>query len=445
MKRKEFISKATTLVGAGFVAPYLLPSGSLFAKNEIERASNVVMVVLGGGIRQQDSVLGRFLEVGQRVKGAGGNIMPNLFNGPTPQMTNTSLIKDLGSVLEEKFLINTLRTLPFAQNAMFFPEMTTTQTGHFSGLSDLLTGSTSKNIYKKVKVESPTIFDYLYRFRGLNYTDCWFINNDLQMDGKSWLRPPKTGFFPVFPPRHLNLNSLALNPEKSHDLGAPWKNKTNVGRVSRKDILIGNFSKQSRKEFLQQLSDDEIIKEFITETLEKESSGNLNHPIEVTGSDARTVAFAAETIKKFQPKFTTIHLNQADICHSNYTKYLNNLQHSDYLIAWLWQHLEKTLPSYTSNTILVIVPDIGRNQHPNTQIDKNSLSSFDHNDRNSQRIWSVLYGKSTPTITLGGEGNSFGRQTDIALTIADIFGIYDKVLQAGFVDRQALSQFRQIS
>jgi hypothetical protein len=52
MKRKEFLKKAG-LAAAGFIAaPYILPSGRLFASTGGGPADHVVFVLFAGGVRQ---------------------------------------------------------------------------------------------------------------------------------------------------------------------------------------------------------------------------------------------------------------------------------------------------------------------------------------------------------------------------------------------------------
>jgi len=97
MKRKEFIKKSTLTIGAGIVAPYILPSGRLFARTGTEKAEHVVMVMFAGGVRQQESILGRYLEDSQGVNGAAGNIMPNLFNGNAPTKKSCLWIRYRGT------------------------------------------------------------------------------------------------------------------------------------------------------------------------------------------------------------------------------------------------------------------------------------------------------------------------------------------------------------
>ncbi|MDG1098634.1 MAG: hypothetical protein P8O20_04555, partial [Bacteroidia bacterium] len=84
MRRKEFLQKAGLSMAGGAALPYILPSGSLFARGGVPKAEHVVLVMFAGGVRQQESILQRYLEDSQGVSGAAGNVMFNLFDGPAP-------------------------------------------------------------------------------------------------------------------------------------------------------------------------------------------------------------------------------------------------------------------------------------------------------------------------------------------------------------------------
>ena len=55
-----------------------------------------------------------------------------------------------------------------------------------------------------------------------------------------------------------------------------------------------------------------------------------------------------------------------------------------------------------------------------------------------------MAGKNVPNRKVGSESSPVGRLTDIVPTIADIFGIYDDVMQSGYIDSQATSQFLRV-
>ena len=65
MERREFIKNAGIVAAGSIVAPYILPSGSMFAKTTAGAAQHVVFVLFAGGVRQQESVLQRYLSDSQ--------------------------------------------------------------------------------------------------------------------------------------------------------------------------------------------------------------------------------------------------------------------------------------------------------------------------------------------------------------------------------------------
>ena len=64
MKRRSFI-KSSSLVSAAISVPLILPSGRLFAASGARMADHVVFVAFAGGVRQQESILQRYLDDSQ--------------------------------------------------------------------------------------------------------------------------------------------------------------------------------------------------------------------------------------------------------------------------------------------------------------------------------------------------------------------------------------------
>mgnify|MGYP005706169399 CR=1 FL=1 len=82
MKRRKFIKKSL-ISGAAITMPFVLPSGRLFASSGNRMADHVVFVAFAGGVRQQESVLQRYLDDSQAYPSAG-NIMYNILDGAPP-------------------------------------------------------------------------------------------------------------------------------------------------------------------------------------------------------------------------------------------------------------------------------------------------------------------------------------------------------------------------
>src|SRR4026209_1374623 len=82
MKRRTFIKK-TALATAGILtAPYILPSGRLFAGIGDRVVNHVVFVLFAGGVRHQESVDMSYLTA--QGLPSSGNLMENILGGPPP-------------------------------------------------------------------------------------------------------------------------------------------------------------------------------------------------------------------------------------------------------------------------------------------------------------------------------------------------------------------------
>ena len=70
MKRRSFLKKSTLAAAAGFTAPFILPSGRLFAQTMNRKVNHVVFCLFAGGIRNIES-----------IHQNEGNLMPALLSG----------------------------------------------------------------------------------------------------------------------------------------------------------------------------------------------------------------------------------------------------------------------------------------------------------------------------------------------------------------------------
>ena len=446
MKRKEFIKKSGLLLGGSIISPYILPSGRLFAKTGSEKASHVVLIMFAGGVRQQESVLGRYLEDSQNVTGAAGNIMPNLFNGAAP-IKKVVYGLDVPGEVKGTDPIPRLVSSPLSDNGIFFPEVRAQSAGHYVGLNTLLTGSTATTQGLKVRPKSPTIFEYLRRHRGFNATDCWFLGNGIG-NSTPLLNSSDVSNYGIQYGANLFVPPVTFGGPGRNTLSnaKPYTQQELKPMYEMKSFLDESFSLQTSLQSSIQNSDWEKtkIKEFIRNTFIKQQLGQVATPPFAGGSDAITAAYAAEVLKEFKPRMLALNMSQVDGCHSNFTGYLRSLHRADHIVGWLHEYVKNNIPEMADDTIFIIAPECGRNQNPNPIIDENDWFSYDHSDWNALRVWSVMTGKNVPKKTIGSELNPTGRLTDIVPTIADIFGIYDEVINSAYVDPLAMSQFLRL-
>jgi hypothetical protein len=189
----------------------------------------------------------------------------------------------------------------------------------------------------------------------------------------------------------------------------------------------------------------EEIKGFIRDMFVARDQGNVAFPPVHDNGDLNTVGWAAEVIRRFKPKVTVVNMSAVDGCHSDFTGYLRSLHRADHAVGYLWNFIQTQVPEMANNTIIMATPEHGRNLTANPILDENDWYAYDHSDANSMRVFTLMAGTQVPTNTIvGNEGNPVGRTTDNALTIADIFGIKQDVLNAGLIDPASQSLFDRI-
>jgi|688.fasta_scaffold01008_13 hypothetical protein len=444
MNRRDFFKKAGIAAAGGVALPYILPSGRLFARTNTPKAEYVVLVMFAGGVRQQESVLQRYLEDSQMVGGAAGNIMPNLFKGNLPTKKIVFGTNPGGNLPNGSEPIPRLLSRSMEESGTVFKEVTAQSAGHYVGLNTLVTGNAGTSQGLKVRPRYPTIFEYLRRHAGFKATDTWFICNTI---GNS------------YPLLNSSSNSEYGLQYGGNMFAAPYT----FGSVGRE--ILGNGKAYSKadlepmyfmKNFLDQSfgltpeqmtsvqnTDEERtqIKEFVRSIYQRQTLGQIVKPPVTDSGDAVNISYAAEVLRYFKPKFLTVNLSGVDGCHSNFTGYLRSLHRADHAVAWLWNYIETNIPEMAGKTIMLIAPECGRNLEPNPILDENDWYAFDHSDANARRVWSVMLGKGVPNQSIGTENNPVGRLTDLVPTIADIFGIYDEVMQSGYIDPLAKSLY----
>ena len=446
MKRKEFIQKSTLTLGAGIVGPTILSKGNLFARTGIEKAEHVVLVMFAGGVRQQESILGRYLEDSQGVTGAAGNIMPNLFNGNAP-VNKVVYGQNLpweptGSDPIPRLLNDTL-----ANKGMIFNEVKAQSAGHYVGLNTLLTGSLGTAQGLKTRPVSPTIFEYLRKHRGFKATDCWFVGNGIG-NSTPLLNSSNNADYGLNYGANMFIPPVTFGGYGKNVLGnaKPYSVSELQPMYEMKNFLDQSFALESSLQTTIKNTDEERthIKEFMRSVYLKHSLGQIAMPPAASSGDAFNVAYAAEILKEFKPKMLAVNISEVDGCHSNFTGYLRSLHRADHITAWLYDYIQTNIPEIKDNTIFIVAPECGRNLNPNPILDENDWVAYDHSDANALRVWSLMVGKNVPKMSVGSESNPIGRLTDIVPTIADIFGVYDDVMNAGYIDPLAKSQFLRV-
>ncbi len=430
------------------VLPYILPTGRLFAATGSQLAQHVVYVMFAGGVRQQESVLQRYVSDAQNFP-VEGNIMLNMLNGAQPitkRVYGTDPAGEpRGSAPIPQILGNTLQS-----QGTLFPEVRATTAGHFSGLNTLLTGNTGVTQGLRQKPVFPTIFEYLRRHTNTPASKVWFIGNRIgnsipllnysehpqygMQYGANFLAPNVTFSQAGF--THLS-NAKVYHPEEELAPMLQMKYFLDNSYNSNGGIAlpeIGNTEQEKQD-----------IREFIRQMYVKQSAGQVIMPPIADNGDLRNVGYACEVMQRFKPALTVINMDSVDGCHSNFTGYLRSLHRADHAVGFLWNYIQTQIPEMANNTIILVSPEHGRNLNPNPIQDENDWFAYDHSDQNSLRVFSLMAGPNVPAnLSVGSATNPKGLLTDNVLTIAEILGFKADVQNSGLIAGASQSLFDRI-
>jgi len=449
IKRKKFIKQAATVAAGSFVLPYILPSGRLFAATPDPKSEYVIYVLFAGGVRQQEATLQGYLHTSQDLDSSfAGNIMPNMLQGAMPTKKIAFGTTSPGGTVGDTPIPKILSS-PLQDQGVLFKEVRAVNPGHYGGLNSLLTGNSSVAQGLKVRPNFPTIFEYARKHLGLKATETWFIGNTIAnsynlLNGSEhpdYGLPYGANFFaPTItfgsPGRQVLSNAKIYHPQE--ELAPMYKMKNFLDNAFR--------VKQGQIPSIKNTDDEKTrIKEFVRNTFQKDSAGQIPGPPVSDNGDMRTIKYAAEVMKEFKPKILVLNMTAVDVCHGNFSSYLRALHRADHGVGWLWNYIQTQIPEMSGKTTILLSPECGRNMNPNPISDENDWFAYDHSDSNTSRVFTLMAGAAlgsnrgtfSPTWDISNPG---AYTTDNVLTIADIMGIKN-MIPSGFMHGPARSLF----
>lgn len=414
MNRRDFIKKtAAGSVGLA-VAPYILPSGRLFAATGARKVNHVVFCLFAGGVRNWES-----------VQKAEGNLMPNILSG------NEAISSDIAGSMSG--LPSSPLSASMQSMGTLFKEFRFSDgpTGHYNGHTTAITGQhTNTSLNLRANPEWPTIFE-LYRKHSSptkSATNAWWVShsNNLYPLLNYSSHPsygPQYGANQIAPTQLFNGSGLdalgsnfALDPDVAEELERLRHFTDAQFEVS--------FSEAAG---LQNTIDGrEQIQAFLNKMTQEANAGQHNNPWSIPSGmngDMYNMFYAEKVIEEFKPELLVVNMFGVDVAHTNFTEYCDNLRRADWAVAHLWDTIQNT-PGMANDTLLIVAPEIGRNANPNTIADANGRLALDHttDDAVSREIFCLMMGPSG-IVQQGQTINQVtGQSIDIVPTIADALG-----------------------
>jgi hypothetical protein len=228
-------------------------------------------------------------------------------------------------------------------------------------------------------------------------------------------------------------NQIAPNPFFGWDVSTNLRHElefTDQKASTIKDLqayMDSNFKKtySLNNGVINSADDREEMVVWMTEMQNKRVTGQLNNPWSIPSwmsGDQYNVFFAEELIKKFQPELTVVNLFNVDIAHENFSEYCNALNRADYAVAHLWDTIQST-PGMKDDTVLIVMPEIGRNLNANSIIDQNGRAALDHTngDPMARDVFCMVIGPDG-VVNQDSVNSDLGATVDVVPTIADILG-----------------------
>jgi len=427
MKRRKFLKSAAAATAATIVSPYILPSGRLFAASGTRLAKHVVFVLFAGGIRNQEAVEQLYVS-SQGSLPTSGNIMENMLVGARP---NTNLVYDQWAPV---------LSTPLAAQGALFQELSYAQgpTGHYNGHTVAVSGHyTDTGVNVGINPEFPTIFEYYRKHSDPNKsaTNSWWISNTLgPYPSLNYSRHEDYGA--SYGANYLSPLTTFGNLADEYWANAKIYQPDDVARIeSMKKYLNRSFNKSADAlpGISHNFGDTARVRQFTLDMIDKTNAGGIDWPVPVGSNpnvDLLNIGYAWEVLQEFEPELTVLNMTAPDTCHTNFSGYISNLHKADYGVGWLWDKIQSN-PNMANDTIMICMPEHGRDSSANTLVDANGFFGYDHpSDDNSRRNFALIAGPAGVVdqgTVFGNTTTPVGENIDIVPTIAHILGIHDKI------------------
>lgn len=425
MNRRKFIKNTGVAAAAAVSIPYILPSGRLFAATGNRKVNHVVLCLFAGGVRNLES-----------MQKAEGNLLRNILPG------SEAISPDIaGSMYPLPSPVTPLLNYGTLYKQFRYK---VGPTGHFNGHTTAITGNyTTTDLNIKMRPKFPTVFEYYRKHNSPtnNALNAWWVSNMLgPYPSLNYSTYP--GYGPMYGANYMQPSTLfsqrgfnkLVNSKK---FLATKKNATNQLRESFNNSFVFNYPAQEG--MINDTQEALQLETFLQQTFNESQCGQYNNAwgVGYMTNDMINILAAEKIIQEFKPELLVVNMQDADIGHSNFTQYCNALQIADYSLAHLWNTIQST-PGMANDTILIAVPEHGRNQQPNTIQDSNGRYALDHtNDQMSREIFCLILGPSGVIKQNQTINSVSGESIDVVPTIAYALG-FDHEIPSGLLPGQPL-------
>ena len=419
LTRRKFIKDTGKYLSLGLTMPHILPSGRLFAPTGNRIANHVVLCLFAGGVRNIESIYHQ-----------EGNLMPNTLRGNDPVSS---------SIIDGMTHLPTIAQTPLQNFGTLYKEFRFKNgpTAHVSAHLAALTGRYFLNGHNpKYRSPHPTIFEYYRKHSNPEKSaiNAWWVaerNDPFNICNYS----AHFGYGPTFGANYFHPAGVL-----KHGNSGVYARENNADDLlseneKRLRSSLDNFFDRStgtvQQAFHNTPEDSAKISKFIRDCSEEAEKGLYKDPYNIgesnMNSDLYNIFFAGKILDRFKPELLIVNMMDIDRGHTDFTLYCDNMRKADMGLAALWNKIQSN-PELKDDTILIAVPEHGRNLAPNTMKDKYGRYAIDHTgDDTSREIFCLVLGAPHLVKQNQSIGQIMGESIDIAPTIARILGFYDEI------------------
>ena len=371
-----------------------------------------------------------------------GNILANLLKGnkPTSNLVYTPWTPILSNPLSEQ---GTLYKDVLYKSG---------PTGHFNGHTVAMTGKyTLNDVNLNINPDAPTIFEYYRKHSdpARSALNAWWLSESLgPYPSLNYSRHPDYG--PLYGANYFNAATTFTGTGKNYFANIPDIQPDDAIRTQQVKTFLDNAFGGAAQSLggVKNLRDEQLhIEQFIKTTINKLGAGQIDFALptgastsDLTG-DLVNISYGWQVLNEFAPELMVINTTNSDVCHSNFTGYIQNMHKADFGVGWLWDKIQSH-PKLKDDTIMICMPEHGRNLTTNTLVDTNGFKAYDHtSDDNSRKIFALIVGPNGKVKRqyLGTSGITQPESIDIVPTIAHILGFYNDI-PSGMLNGRVLTE-----
>jgi hypothetical protein len=364
--RRNFLKLA-----AAFIADHFLPRRLLARGSSVKPAYRAIVVTFGGGARYQDTFAPE-----------GWVNIPHLVNDLLPQ-------------------------------AIFYPSARNEGlTGHFNSSAALLTGNWQfVDSFGSEPPATPTFFEYLRKERHLPVEETWVIatNKSFSLIGGSHGRDYGVPYAAnVILPKQLLLEAIQSAVGSPQGPGVEDRESFLKTMLSALDEGYENYGWQV-------YDSGRKLSQELRQSLAHSLLDYFNDPSVPSSGDELTFFMTKEIMNRFAPSLMLVNFWDIDIAHyGSYSLYLQAIRRTDRLVWELWQYAQ-SLPAYRDRTLMIVIPEVGRDG----DIHGNGFANHRSGDDSCRRVWLLALGAGVPK---GTASERPVHHIDVAPTVAQLLG-----------------------